>query len=315
MLEDRIRRPQAGPGTWQLRPDRVRGGAPGPAPLQVGTGTDGDRRRSPRRCRPCGRRRRCRPPRACPCRVRRRGRSWGSPARPPHRRTASSRPRSVAPALLMAPASMSGGQSCRNVSTRSSGRTPNVPLTGSTSRNGAGHIVAELRKALSDLRQVTRHEHEVAEQTDSGGRLSGDDSPIAVRDHDGRLVAVVEYLPHRRATSWGSPGPPAPPGRPPSPQLGGWGAKLGPPAPGAGPQSGATTTHHHARTLRARIRPSSPPLAAPPETRRYRRCRPHRPTGAEPLVLRAPTRPGTRAGPTVGNTHEPVSRSRATISG
>jgi hypothetical protein len=68
--------------------------------------------------------------------------------------------------LSMACRWISGSQSCRNVSARASGRTVNVPPSGSMSRNGRAPP-AERGEALPDLGQVARHEQQMAHAIDA----------------------------------------------------------------------------------------------------------------------------------------------------
>jgi hypothetical protein len=61
------------------------------------------------------------------------------------------------------------------------------------SRNGAG----ERRQALPDLRQVAGDQQQLTHGADVCSCLRGDDSSVAVGDHDGRLVAAAQHLPDR----------------------------------------------------------------------------------------------------------------------
>lgn len=51
-------------------------------------------------------------------------------------------------------------------------------------------------QALPDLRQIAGDQHEVAHRPDSRRGLRGDDAAVTVGDDDGRLLAVLQHLPH-----------------------------------------------------------------------------------------------------------------------
>jgi len=60
-----------------------------------------------------------------------------------------------------------------------------------------GLLAAERRQALPDLRQVARDEQQVLHRAHPRRRLRGHDPAVAVPDHNGRLLTLLQHRPHR----------------------------------------------------------------------------------------------------------------------
>ena len=241
---------------WPSRaPPRARGSGRGPR--RAGRGTGGGRRRAPRRCL-LDRRTRAAARPGCPGPARRRGTSRARAATPPTAPAppappGSARPSSPAPARWI-----SGSQSCRNVSASASAADRERAALGIDLEERGGLLPAERGEALPDLGQVARDQQQVVHGVDARGRLRGDDAAVAVGDHDGRLVARGQDLPHRGDILGQSRT------RLRSPSRRSWAARAPRwrrPARPAARRSGATTTGRPSRTPHARTRPASGPPA------------------------------------------------------